>query len=418
MAKVPCLNFQYEEYPEKVNEAIPFIGGGTDQPSTKNTVQPLKVIVKYGNLEEQTDNIIAAPLLAREAKLENLNVTKSLQHAAGDKFSKLFNFALNGRTALPAGSLFEMPLSQETYSLKCELVAFIVLDPWNGSTGSSAKDLKKGIHNLLAKCNTNNSESIAMSAISTGTVLAFPPTEAATIIGEEIKSFVERNPNTSIKKIQIVIQQHQENEPIFIAFSETLSEIDFGNQVIVCNEQGAPFPRTQWGDSIHKQVGKLLVCVVYGDILQESTDAIVNSTNFTVWKEGSVANAIFSATGQEVIQEAQRGHKSGKKVVMTGSANLKCNWILHCDCQKNVKTLKGLVKDIFKLCDNTGLRSISIPAIGTGECSLSPKCVAETIIKVISKISQKTENRELNVRLITCTPYIYHVFCAELQKLL
>lgn len=423
------LTFHYEEQPEQENKACPFSVEETDgrpvtaeyqsnQPNkSENTVQPIKLIVKYANLEQETADVLSAPLLARKVDLNSLNVTKALRYAAGDRFSKLFDLALNGRTSLKAGSLFEMPVGQESYSLNCKFVILIALERWNGATGSSVTDLKKGICDLLGKCNSKNVESVAMSAIGTGIALAFPPEVAAKIIGEELKNFVVGNPNTSIKQVQIVTTQLPENQAIFIAFRETLCAIDFGNQIIVCNEQGVPFPRTQLGDFVHKQIGNLSVSVVYDDIVKETTNAIVNSTNFKKWNKGSVAHSIFSVTGEEVIREAQRGHRSGKKVVMTNSANLKCHWILHCDCEGNIETLKHLLNDLFKLCDETGLKSLSLPAIGTGECMLPPKRVAETMIEAICSLARKQNICLLNVRLIAFTPFIYHIFCTELQRL-
>lgn len=282
------LHFYYEEQPQKDNKAVPFgveESSGRNQCDTKQTPQPIKLIVKYGNLEQQTADVLSVPVCAWKADLECLKVTKALQRSAGDKFTNLFNFALNGRTSLPTGSVFEMPVTQESHSLNCKFVIFIALQQWNRAKNSEA-GLKNGICELLVKCNSKNIKSLAMSAISTGYILAFPPHIAATIIGEETKNFVERNPNTSIKEIQIVIKRQPQQETLFIAFRETLSAMDFGNRVIVCDEHGVPFPKTQQGDCFQKQIGNLSVCVVYGDIVKETTSAIVNSTNFKQWKEG------------------------------------------------------------------------------------------------------------------------------------
>ncbi|KAM5191356.1 protein mono-ADP-ribosyltransferase PARP14-like isoform 1-T1 [Mantella aurantiaca] len=408
------FNLEYRYHPQKMNEAVPF--SMEESCGRLNIADPIKLIVKYGNLEQQTADILSAPLYSKKADLDVLNVTKALRMAAGNTFAKLFNFALNGRKSLEAGSLFEMSVTQESYSLMCKFVIFIALDQWNGDTGSSVKDLKKGICDLLGKCNFKNVASLAMSTIGVGFALAFPPEVTAKIIGEEIKSFVERNPNTSIKEIQIVIKQLPENDSLFIVYRETLSAIDFGNGVIVCNEQGVCFPRTQLGVCVQKEVGNLSVLVAYDDIVKETTNAIVNSTNFKQWKDGSVAHSIFSVTGEEVIREAQRGHKSGKKVIMTPSDNLKCNWILHCDCEKDIEILKCLLVDIFKLCNESGLKSLSLPAIGTGECRLSPQCVAKTMIEAIFTLARKPNRSLTRVHLIIFNPYIYHIFCTELQR--
>ncbi|XP_068090028.1 protein mono-ADP-ribosyltransferase PARP14-like [Hyperolius riggenbachi] len=418
------FTIQYEENPQKMNKAQPFWEpninvDGTEREShcvdSKNSRPPIKITVKHGNLEDQKVDILVYPLCAGNPNLNVLNVTKDLQAAAGEKFSNLFNLALNGRPNLKAGSLFEMPVAKGSHSLDSLLVIFLSLLKWDGCKGSALPVLRKGISDLLQKCSSKNMESIAFPALGTGIFFAFPPKEAATIIGEEIKCFVERNPDTSIKEIHIVVKQLTEHETIFIAYRETLAGMDLGQRILVCNENGECFPKMKIGDNIEKKFRTLSVSVVFGDIVEESTNAVVNSTNFVGWKKGTVANAIFSKVDEEIVQEAKRGYKAGKKVVITSPGDLKSNWIFHCNCEKSVDTIKNLLASIFDICHKTGLKSVSIPAIGTGECRLCPTSVAKTMMKAISCLAEENKDCPSTIRLIANTPYIYHIFCTELQ---
>ncbi|XP_075061251.1 protein mono-ADP-ribosyltransferase PARP14-like [Mixophyes fleayi] len=437
-----CWGFQLSEEPEQFNDAIPFSTeesgedyAGASLPNqtldfqqcilerSHSTTRPrLQLILSYGNLEQQEADVIAAPLLATRPYLNVLNVTKDLQSAAGEKFSKLFDAAINGRKGLPPGSNLELPIAGGSYLLKYKSVNFVVCNPWDGFNGSSVKNLKDGIYHFLERCNSQKVESVLMSAIGTGAALKFPNEVVATIIGEEIKNFVIRHSNTTVKKIKLVIKKLPESDIIFIVFRETLLAMDLGEQIILQNEGGACFRKIRIGEYMTKNAGRLYVSVVYDDIVKETTNAIVNSTNFKKWSNDSVAHAIFSAAGAAVVKEAQesrykRGSNYSNGVLMTKAGHLKCGWILHCDCEGKLDNIKELVESILERCDDVGLKSVAIPAIGTGESRLCPKSVANHIMKAICSVARNSSLRDIStVRLITHSPCVYHIFCSELNK--
>ncbi|XP_040273622.1 uncharacterized protein LOC120989528 isoform X5 [Bufo bufo] len=201
------------------------------------------------------------------------------------------------------------------------------------------------------------------------------------------------------------------------AYRELLLAMDLGQRIKLCNEHRGDFNSIALGDHTKKTAGCLKVSVVYGDIGEETTSAIVNSTNFTTWGEHSVANRIFTAAGNDILKNAQEGHNTGKKLVVTTAGELLCGYILHCDCGGSLNKICELVTEILNTCEHLGLESVAIPAIGTGECKFRPEHVAKCIMEGILPVTQKPGLKCLScVRLVVYSPYIYHTFCAELNK--
>lgn len=377
----------------------------------------VRVIVKYGNLEQQKVDVLAYPLLAIKPHLGVLNITKDLQAAAGPAFSNLFSLRCPKAPQKP-GHCIQLPTAGGSYSLHCQCVLFIICSIWSNTDNSPEKDLRAGIRSCLDSCHSMRGvTSVALSAVGTGVALNFPNEVAARIMGEEIKSFVARHPDTGVREIQIVIKQLQNNETVHIAYREVLLAMDLGRRIKLCDENGGCFNTIAHGEHAQKKAGSLSVTVVYGDIVKESTNAIVNPTNFTTWGDGSVAKSVYMATGNDIVEEARKGHDSGDKLVLTTAGRLTSQWILHCNCGGKLDNISKLVSEILQKCEYVGHRSVAIPAIGTGECKLRPENVAGCMMEGISNVAQKTNLKYLScVRIVTYSPYIYHTFCAELKK--
>ncbi|XP_075720703.1 uncharacterized protein LOC142761393 isoform X2 [Rhinoderma darwinii] len=392
-------------------------GSQNKESSMEKPAPILQLILSFGNLENKKAKALVVPLLSTNPVLEAMTVTKGLKTKGGDTFSNLFKAVFGCHRSLESGQYFPMAVTGESYPLNSDYVIFIACQRWDGPNGSSVMALKSGLSKTLNYCQAKKLHSVAMSIIGPGIKLSFPPEAAASIIGEEVTSFVEREPNTSVKKIELVIPAS--NKSLFYVCSEKLLEMNLDDRIQLCNEDGVAFPKISFGEHSEVKIGNLSLFVTYNDITKESTDVIVNSTNFSYWNENTVARAIFSVAGQNIVRAAQQG-ASKDKVVMTeaGSRNLKCKYIMHCNIQQDVDKIPVLVKEILMKCDNVGLNSVAIPAIGTGECKLDAEIVAHLMVDAISTLT-KTRNLTFltAVRLVTFHPYIYYIFCAELKKL-
>ncbi|XP_077332069.1 protein mono-ADP-ribosyltransferase PARP14-like [Lithobates pipiens] len=391
---------------------------GTAKTQTKtkeNKPSVVQLVLSHGKLENKKADVLVAPLVSNNPVLEALNVTKNLQLKGGDRFKNLFMNALNDRKTLEPGSIFQLPIPGNNYPLNCKIVIFIVCLPWDGPNGSSSiAALKKGIKKLLEICNSKNWSSLTMSVIGPGLKLKVPEETAAKLIGEEIKLFVEGAQNHSLQKIEIVFPW--EYQVPYIIYRETLLDMNLGDRLILCNENGGSFNNISFGQCHREKAGNMSIDVIYNDITKERTDAVVNSTNFSQWSRESVAHAIFTAAGQSIVQEAKDG-ATRKEIVMTGPGDLPCKWILHCNCKNNVENIPKLVTDILLQSENVGLKSVAIPAIGTGECGFNPFEVANYFVNAIALFARTRNTNSLTcVRLVTSRPHIYHIFRAQLRK--
>ncbi|XP_068090026.1 protein mono-ADP-ribosyltransferase PARP14-like [Hyperolius riggenbachi] len=408
---------QKKELPSKPQGAQQAQQKDSGKKVPKEDKPPLvQLILSEGKLENKTADMLVAPLLSQKPVLEELTVTKALKQKGEPRFGNLFSAACP--KPLVSGAIFEIPTPGDNYGLSCNYVIFIACLPWDRPNGAASVALRTGIKNMLTKCNSRNQRSISMSALACGKKLGFPGEMSAKIVGEEIKSFVESTPNHSLRKIEIVIPQENQNyNALYFTYRATLLQMDLGNRIIFCNESGVAFRNISFGERQHVKLGNTSVIVTYNDITKEKTDAIVNLTNFSHWNEESEAHAIFRAAGPSILEEAKRG-SSAPGLVMTGPGNLQCKWIIHCNCSNNLDNISRLVKDILLHCENVGLQSVAIPAIGTGECGFKPDQVAHTCMETIRNylIRTRRTNCLTCIRLVIFRLHIYEIFCEALKR--
>ncbi|MBI4504318.1 MAG: macro domain-containing protein [Chloroflexi bacterium] len=112
--------------------------------------------------------------------------------------------------------------------------------------------------------------------------------------------------------------------------------------------------------------------VLEADITQLDVDAIVNAANDRLWMGGGVAGAIKRAGGQEIEDEAVRkGPVKVGDAVATGAGRLKARHVIHAvtmgqDLQTSAETIRQATRSALRRAAELGLRSIALPALGTG----------------------------------------------------
>lgn len=112
--------------------------------------------------------------------------------------------------------------------------------------------------------------------------------------------------------------------------------------------------------------------VLEADITQLDVDAIVNAANDRLWMGGGVAGAIKRAGGQEIEDEAVRkGPVTVGDAVVTGAGRLKARHVIHAvtmgqDLQTSAETIRQATRSALRRAAELGLRSIALPALGTG----------------------------------------------------
>ena len=119
-------------------------------------------------------------------------------------------------------------------------------------------------------------------------------------------------------------------------------------------------------------VGGARIRVVKGDITALSCEAIVNAANNHLWMGGGVAGAIKQRGGPEIEHEAmRRGPVPVGEAVATGAGRLPVRCVIHAvtmgqDLATSEPSIRAATRSALRLADSLGLRSIALPALGTG----------------------------------------------------
>ena len=137
--------------------------------------------------------------------------------------------------------------------------------------------------------------------------------------------------------------------------------------------------------------------VYQGDITQLELDALVNAANNRLWMGGGVAGALKRAGGKEIEAEAVRkGPIPVGEAVVTGAGRLKARYIIHAavmgqDLKTDAAKVRQATKNSLLGADETGIKSLAFPALGTGVGGFPlDECARIMISEVRQHLAQKT----------------------------
>lgn len=117
-----------------------------------------------------------------------------------------------------------------------------------------------------------------------------------------------------------------------------------------------------------------MIEVVLGDITEETTIAIVNAANTNLLAGGGVCGAIHAAAGPSLEAECLTlgGCPTGEARI-TKAYGLPCEYVIHAVAPRywdgsrgEANDLANCYRSIFSLVRQYKIKSIAIPAIGTG----------------------------------------------------
>jgi len=110
------------------------------------------------------------------------------------------------------------------------------------------------------------------------------------------------------------------------------------------------------------------IALVQGDISVQETDAVVNAANNQLWMGSGVAGAIKRRGGDAIEREAvaQGPIKVGEAVITTGG-DLPAKHVIHAAAMGDAPTdVRGATRSTLELARREGLKTLSLPALGTG----------------------------------------------------
>ena len=165
--------------------------------------------------------------------------------------------------------------------------------------------------------------------------------------------------------------------------------------------------------------------IVIGNIVSQSdVDALVNSANANLRFGSGVAGAIHSAAGPELEQYCRRYSPIALgEAVVTPGFELPNPYIIHARAASYInddhpeRYLDLAVAQTLRVAKEAGIKTLAMPAIGTGIFKFPPELAAEIIVKAL--LSRAVEHSEIAlVRICVGDAQMKAVFQAALDAAL
>ncbi|KAA0722939.1 TCDD-inducible poly [ADP-ribose] polymerase [Triplophysa tibetana] len=305
----------------------------------------LHIQVVIGGLEEQQADVFVAPMI--NTKLTSTMIGSCLLEKGGQQFQTNFNNA-KGQSTLTPGDVLEV---DGTLTLGCSKVFFIECVPKSGEA------LHSGLARVLTLCEQQSCGSVALPIIGPGLALSIPVNDAVNILTREITIF-------------------------FSGFTALFSSLTTDLDEIVTAESGT---------QVH---------LVLGDITNETTDVILNTTDFT--------------TADFQTAQVQSG-----EIFKTQPGGFPCKQIMHVCGQKSASLIETLAKEIVVHCERDHYQSVAIPAICAGKGCMDPKEVAKSILQGVKNGIQGANLRYLKtVRIVLLKINVFLAFKEMAKQIL
>ncbi|KAF7706609.1 protein mono-ADP-ribosyltransferase PARP14-like [Silurus meridionalis] len=370
------------------------------------SVHPVALEIIFGGLENQQADILVAPML--NTNLKSTIVGKSLLDKGGQHFQSNFD-AAKGRCRITPGDVLEV----DGTPLGCDKVFFIECAPWTGNTHNSEKALRSGLKRALALCELHACNLVAFPVIGPGVALAVPIKNAADILTGEIRTFSLSQSTGSLRAIRIVIMpNYPDSEEIYWAVNTDL------NAIMVDHTGQAAFQSLSSEiDDVTIPVSTCQLRIIFGDISNETTDVIVNTTDFTDLQT-DVCNDILTIAGPQVRAAINRVQVNKGEICITQPGEFPCKVIMHVCGAKDLEVIKKLARDILLKCEQSGYGSVAIPAICAGKGGLNARLVAQAILQGVKDATiQANFNSVQRIHIVLMKIHVFLEFKAMAQQI-
>ena len=114
------------------------------------------------------------------------------------------------------------------------------------------------------------------------------------------------------------------------------------------------------------------IVIMAGDLVEQEVDAIVNAANNDLVLGGGVAGAIRSRGGPSIQEECDaHGPVKVGEAAVTGAGELAARHVIHAASMAlggitTTESLQSSMYHAFQLAQQLGVKTIGIPAVGTG----------------------------------------------------
>ena len=114
------------------------------------------------------------------------------------------------------------------------------------------------------------------------------------------------------------------------------------------------------------------VVIIVGDLVEQEVDAIVNAANNDLLLGGGVAGAIRRRGGPSIQDECTAHGRIGVgDAAITGAGQLSARYVIHAASMSlgvptTAESLRSSMDATFRIARETAVKTIAVPAVGTG----------------------------------------------------
>ncbi len=168
------------------------------------------------------------------------------------------------------------------------------------------------------------------------------------------------------------------------------------------------------------QLGTLRIECTVGDLADATADGIVNSANDHMNMRTGVGAALRARGGQVIEDEAmsEGGRALGECIPTSGGA-LACKHVLHAvSAWKEASCIARTTQRAFLLAEDLGLRTLAVPALGTGVAKVAPESSAYATASALYWHVLLGGSRLREVRFVLYDKRTYDVFVEQISGVL
>ncbi|XP_074070760.1 LOW QUALITY PROTEIN: protein mono-ADP-ribosyltransferase PARP14 [Macrotis lagotis] len=375
------------------------------------TREHLNIILMKGDVQDAETDIIVNSIPSN-LHLGSGLLSQALLKRAGPELQEELNTI--GREAVKIGDVF----LTKGYNLDCKFVLHVLAPQWDNGAGSSQKIMEDIIRECLMNAASLSSTSITFPAIGTGN-LKFPKSLFAKLILSEVFKFSSSGSLKNLKEVYFLlhpsdIKNIQAFESEFLKYADKNSASGRVSNTSDTQDVFDTISSPAFG-IYETKIGPITFQIFNGDIIQEDSDVIINSTDNTFTLKNGVSKAILKAAGPAVESEcATLAVNHPRNFIVTQGGNLRCKKIIHVIGGNDVKQT---ISEVLQECEQMKYESISLPAIGTGQAQKDPTDVAESIIEAIEDFAQKRSGQSVKkVRIVIFLKELLEVFHDAMKK--
>ncbi|XP_015230985.1 PREDICTED: poly [ADP-ribose] polymerase 14-like isoform X1 [Cyprinodon variegatus] len=373
-----------------------------------NAYSDINLEIKICSLEDEQVNVLVVP--THDKNLSSTNIGKSLLKKGGDTVKSKFDtlVALSG----PApGDVLQVDASA---SLGCSKIFCIECLSWDRAGGMSVQALAKGLKTCLDLCADKGFSSVAIPIIGPGLLLKYPLSEAVQVLTESIRQFALSGHCKNVNSIHIIIKPgYPDSEKNYHEVYKHLS--------LIMNQGGRALFKSLTSDldDINITVrGGAKLQLVFGDVTNETTDAVVNTTDFKNFHNEGVCKDILTVAGADVEAKLKKAKVNRGDIFVTQPGKFPCKKLLHVCGGKEASLVEELVCSIIEYCEKLGFASVAIPAICAGAAGLDPAVVAGAILRGINTATSSGPGCTLTaIRIVLIKTNIFLAFKEEATQM-